>query len=150
MELSLESSENLELKPDEIKIVVRPMVSEDRPFIITTWLRGQIFGCGKIDNFFVEVNGPILFKEYEKRVNEVLSDPFVDVLIASDQNKSVWACGYSVIIGPAIYWVYVKPEYRNLGIAKKLIGDRDIKEVKSYTLAGRAIAHKKHWVFNPK
>lgn len=134
---------------DEIKIVVRDVRPEDHNFIFSAWLKGQYFGS----SYFRQIPSDLYFEEYAKTIATLLSPIHpkgpVTIRIACDENQPEWISGFSVSRGEDLYWVYVKEDFRNQGIATLLIEGQNITTAKSTTKAGRAFMEKKGLIFNP-
>lgn len=131
---------------DETKIVVRPACLSDKNFILSTWLKGQLFGSP----YFSLVPHDIYYKAYTDEIARILAIPGVKVNVACGEEAPDWIVGFCVFKGDALYWVHVKTDYRNKGIAKLMLRDAEtIKTVKALTKIGRAIADKKRLAFNP-
>ena len=147
---------------DTIKIAVRDYSPSDQALVMSTWLRGQRFGGNyarvnisdekdpfSIDGYYAQIPTDIYYREYEKIITEVLSNPEVRIEVATDETDPLWVVGYIVYKPGTLYWIYVKPEYRKLGIASLLLKNKEIKITKSTTKIGRSITYKKGWIFNP-
>lgn len=130
---------------DSAQVMIRPFLETDRNFILSTWLKGQRFG----NFYFNEVPQDIYYKEYAAIITRTMALPGVEIIVACDRADPSWVWGFAVVRGPALYWVYVKGDYREKGIAKLLLAGREIKTVRAYTRIGRAIAAKHGLIFNP-
>lgn len=136
----------------ETKIVVRRLEEfpeEIRPdfrsFILATWLKGNYYG----NSFFRQMPQDLYFKKYAEIIEKVIDLETTEVRIACDDDNPSWLVGYSILVGPRLYWVHVKRDFRERGIAKLLLAGALIDEVKGTSKIGRAISEKKGLVFNP-
>jgi predicted GNAT family acetyltransferase len=103
---------------EELDIKLRPYEPSDFNFIINSWLNSshELFPARKINKkYFNKVNTPIL--------SLLLSQ--CTILVACNKDDANHIFGYLVYERIAneiiIYWLYVKKELRNFGIASKLI-----------------------------
>lgn len=79
------------------------MLPRHRAYVASTWARGQRYGLRTREAF--------------RFVNRVLDSGVDVVCLANDSTVHAWACA-----GPdALHYVYVPPELRREGIAKRLI-----------------------------
>jgi len=128
-----------------INIVIRDPMPADKNLIMSTWLKGNYYG----NSYFWYIPQDLYFQEYAKVISNILFDPKVKVIVACDEQNPSWLVGYAVIKNEALYWIYVKRDYREKGIAKLLLNNVEIKVVKSVTKIGKPIAEKKKLIFNP-
>lgn len=138
---------------DQMKIVIRPAELDDKAFIYSSWLRGMRFGNSlpfyMVPSPLERIPSDLYYKEYEKIIDQTLCIPGVRVDIACEVENKVWTAGYAVYNTPNIYWVFVKPAFRKLGIANLLLKDKNIEVAKSTTKVGYAISLKKGIIYNP-
>lgn len=130
---------------DEIKIVIRPVLPEDRNFILSSWLKGNYFG----NFYFGQMPQAVYFEEYAKLILKILADETTDVSVACDEHNPSWIVGFSVSNRENIHWIHVKKEFRNRGIATLLLSGKNITTSKSTTKVGRIISEHKGLIFNP-
>lgn len=134
---------------------IRPGNVTDLPFIFKSWLLGQYHGNRPIKGFknsqapldyFSSIDQDTFMANYHKYIEMVLKVASVNVAcLASDEDVVL---GYSVIFNTTLVWVFVKPDWRKIGIAKSLVPDT-IKVVGSITRVGDSIRRKRGWSFNP-
>lgn len=129
---------------DEIKVVIRPPQESDKGFIMQRWLMGQYYGC----SYFEHIQADLYYKYYTRVIKDILSNPEVKATVACDEQNPEWILGFA-IFDDSIYWVHVKRDFRQRGIAKLLLKDHDFKVVKSTTRIGHAITKHKGLIFNP-
>ncbi len=108
---------------NEVKglIAVRPCEDSDHNFIYATWLRGLYYG-----NSFFKLSDKAEFMErYERVVQNLLFKSSVDTHVACLIEDPDSIIGYSVTetVGTTsvLHWVFVKPEWRKVGVASDLI-----------------------------
>lgn len=123
-------------------IQIRPGKAEDRAFILSTWLKGQVFG----DAWFAAIDKEAYFTNYSKYIEAILLKS--DILVACLSEDEDVILGYSISSLQALHWVFVKKPWRGQGIAKSLVAT-DISVITSITKPGLAIAKKHGWSFNP-
>jgi ribosomal protein S18 acetylase RimI-like enzyme len=130
---------------DEIKIVIRDAQTSDRNFILSSWLKGNYFG----NFYFGQIPQHVYFEEYSKWILKALADENTKVSVACDENIPGWIVGFAVSNKENLYWVHVKKEFRNRGIATLLLAGKGITTVKATTKVGRMITEHKGLIFNP-
>ena len=126
-------------------LALRLATPADRPFIHSTWLKGQRFN----NPFFAETEPTAYYAAYGAIVDRILDNPTTTVAVACLSDEPDVIVGYSVTTAPGIlHWVYVKKQWRKNGVAKMLVADT-IKTVTAITYAGLQIAKKRKYTFNP-
>jgi GNAT superfamily N-acetyltransferase len=127
------------------KIVIRDAVAEDKNFILSTWLKGNYYGS----LYFRQVPEAIYYKEYADHILRILFTPGVQISVACDETNPSWIVGFCAWKDDVLYWIFVKRDFRERGIATLLVEGKQIKTVKAVTKVGRAIAERKGLIFNP-
>lgn len=131
-------------KKDLVKI--RGFFPEDAPFICRSWLLGLYYGS----DFYNAMSKDTFMSYYSRAVNVVLSMyPATDVKIACLVEDPTVILGYSVGAPNTIHWVYVKKEWRGIGIARDLMPKEEKVIATHGTKAGLAIVKKRGWAYNP-
>jgi len=125
-------------------IAIRSMVEEDRNFIFASWLRGLYYG----DSWLSEVPKAIFMAHYHKVIDFILAKPATIVKIACLQEDPSVILGYAVMSDVAIHWVFVKKNWRKIGIAKDLTPS-NLTTATHSTKVGMSIMKRKNWVYNP-
>ena len=128
---------------------IRSMTLDDKNFIYATWLRGLYYGNAEMRRIDQEA----FFKHYPAVVTLILSKP-TTVLVACLNSDPDVILGYSVAsydsVNPGIlHWVYVKEAWRQQGIAKSLIANRDLEYRTHYTEAVEKVNMIKNLTYNP-
>lgn len=139
-------------------VVFRPAVEGDLAFIFKSWLLGQYHGnrpakgvklTGKIPvDYMGSIEQDVFMKQYHKFIESLLLEPSVEVTVACLSTDPDVVIGYSVFKRDSLIWVHVKPDWRNIGIARDLI-PKTIKTTSSLTRVGDIIRKKRGWTFNP-
>lgn len=113
-----------------IPILIRPARLSDTPFILASWLNHY-----KNHSYFAKrISGKIFYPAHEKVVKHILAKPGATMLLAVDPARDD---GPEVLLGfmiyeaceferPVIHFVYVKQDFRRMGIAASLIIRSDI------------------------
>lgn len=125
-----------------MKIIIRSFNKEtDIAFLYGTLIRGIYFGAVKRSNLnlgpFTEILKPYVERMIEKAKIEVICD----------FENPTFLLGYSIIDNNHLEWIFVKPLYRNQGIATMLLKNEKISAINenNLTLAGQKIM-KKHQI----
>lgn len=125
-------------------IAIRECRYEDKPFIMSTWLKGLKFG----NSWYKLIDDKIYFTVYHGVVERLLAKPGVSIKIACLKEDSDVILGYSVYENNKLHWVQVKQVWRKIGIAKELVPS-NIEVVTHLTEVGKSIFLKKGWKFDP-
>lgn len=126
-------------------VVIRNMVSDDKNFILATWLKGLRYG----NDWYGEIEPSVYFAVYHQIIEVILADKRVTVKVACLKDDPDVVLGYSVYSGNRLDWLFVKRAWRNIGIAKSLI-PKGITIVSHLTATGRSMLRKTKGVFfNP-
>lgn len=128
-----------------MEVQIRPGKAEDRNFIISTWLKGQLYG----EPFFAGVPKEIFFDQFSRQIERILAEPAVQVDVACLPEDPDVILAYIVFSGPSIAWAFTKQAWRGQGLLNKLTQPRAFKVASSVTRPGRAIMNKKQLQFNP-
>lgn len=128
-------------------IDVRPYASEDKNFILATWLRGLYYG----DTWYREIKKSIFMANYHNFLEIILSRPNTSISVACLKDEPSVILGYAVMRNdkPVLHWVFVKKPWRSIGISKLLI-PADTQSVSHLTKTGLGILRNHPSVdFNP-
>lgn len=98
-------------------IGIRGAVSEDVPFIFSTWLKGLKHG----NEWFDLIDKEAYFKHYHKIIEQILAHPRTQVKIVCLKDDPEVILGYSVSTEYQYHWVFVKKSWRGIGIGRDLM-----------------------------
>jgi GNAT superfamily N-acetyltransferase len=124
---------------------IRPYKTEDKSFILATFLRGIYFG----DSWFSLVPKDIFMINYAKIAEALLSRSYVAVACLTEDPDVI--LGYSMLSRDAkvVHFIFVKKAFRNQGIGKALVPE-GLEFVTHLTNQGRSLMHRYPGVvFNP-
>jgi hypothetical protein len=128
-------------------IALRPGCDEDKTFIMATWLRGAYHGS----TGYSQVPKHVFMVNYHRILTALLKRPEVVVTVACLVEDPSVVLGYSVYRSAAninvLDWIYVKPAWRKIGIAKSLAPD-PVHACTHLTKVGKALKPKT-CVYNP-
>lgn len=125
-------------------ILIRDYMIEDRNFILATFLRGLFHG----DSWFSIIDKKVFMKHYHKVIEFILGKPTTKVLVACLKEDPSAILGYSIFENDKIHWVYVKPAWRKIGLAKDLV-PKNASSVTHLTKMGLSIIKNHKIEFNP-
>lgn len=132
--------------PDEIKVITRATIPDDKNFILATWLKGNRWG----NPFFEDQDKDLYFHDYANHIIKTLLAVGTQVNIACDEAKPGWIVGYAVFKNDTLYWVHIRDGYRRKGIASLLLRSAPITTVKGMTRLGWRIVQQKKLIFDPR
>jgi len=125
-----------------MKIALRPVKPDDKNFIMATWLRGLYYS-----SWMQNIEKKSFFDNYPKVIEHILGKATVTCAVLEDDPDVI--LGYIVAQQTALHYLFVKSAFRNLGIAKKLLGNNEITHVSCITDIGNPIRQKRGWHFDP-
>ena len=120
---------------------IRPLRSEDGPFVYATWLQGLYFG----NRFYSRIPRHIFFDKYKAVISHFLIKGNIQVMCLKDDPDVI--LGYCCTHDNVLDWVFVKSAWRKLGIAGQLV-PKDIKYYSHWT-ESTITRIPKEWEFNP-
>lgn len=143
-------------------ISIRDYLPTDESFLYKTWLDGLKYGNtqNKLDKdvnqenehwfkySFEELEYSHFCAKYRKIIKHIISKPNTKVRIACLIDDPDTIIGYIITEPQILHWVYVRNDWRNIGIARDLIPD-NITYVTHLTKPGIAIKRKRKWFFDP-
>lgn len=119
---------------EPVKVITREFrPATDSGMIFSTWRNSAYYGTSPPPR----ESGADFFRNLTKRINELLWDATVRIACLQDDHNII--IGYSVCTGDHLEWVYVKPAYRECGIAKELVPSTVLTYTKQETKIGHAI-----------
>lgn len=126
-------------------ITIRDAESGDINFILATWLRGLKYG----NDWFQMIDPEAYFLVYQKVIEAILQRPDTVVKVACLVEDRDVLIGYSVYAGDRLDWLFVKKNWRNIGVARSLVPE-NINVITHLTAVGKTILRKHPTVkFNP-
>lgn len=131
-------------------IAIRELLPADAPFILSTWLKGLLYGG---DEFYRRIPRDVYFSNHHRVVERALLSPTTTVKLAVLREDPDVILGYAVFreVGEItiLDWVFVKKTWRNIGIAESLIPEK-VNAVTNLTRAGAGMLEKHpHVIYNP-
>lgn len=129
------------------QVEIRLARESDLPFIYSSWSKGHVFGSGEISEEEAE-------REIRKRrrlIEYVIKSPKTATLVACLSTAPDVIVGYSVAEQKdeqaILHWVFVKKDWRKLGIARALVYP-ETTHVTHLTKLGRIIKPAR-WIYSP-
>jgi len=115
-------------------VILRDAADEDKNFIISSWLKTY-----RTEGKFTRRIRPyVYFKEHEERIKRALWQAKARIACLEAEPEVIM--GYAVWTPQAahevVHFVFVRPEFRNLGVARKLLSEVNL-ETCEFT----------HWVY---
>lgn len=125
-------------------ISFREFYAADEPFIYASWMKGLRYGSP----LYKMIDHEIYFKTYARIIKILLSKS--KVLIAALKQDPNVILGYSVFEDKKLHWVFVKEDWRGIGLAKDLV-PKELEVVTHMTSLGSLIFKEKcpKAIFNP-
>lgn len=129
-----------DLQPDQVKIVIRLFNQDkDQAFIYATW-RNQAYYSALIR----PEDPSSFFRQASHNIKKILETANVRVACLYDSPDTI--IGYAVYTLDHLNWIYVKDDYREMGIGT-MLWPQEIKSVTCYlTKIGAKIADKKNLI----
>lgn len=125
-------------------VAIRSILPEDRNFILATFLRGLYYG----DSWFTLIPKQSFMEHYHKVIDYLLAKPGVQVKVACLKDTPDVILGYSILSNDTVHFVFVKKNWRGIGIARDLVPN-STKVTTHLTKVGLSILVKKGLTFNP-
>jgi hypothetical protein len=124
---------------EELKVILRPYDPEqDQPMIYATWRNSAYYSALQRP----KTAPSDFFRELSAKIKRVLKH--ADVKIACLEHNPQVIIGYSVSSGTHLDWIYVKDDYRHMGIGTLLCPKNIQSYPKDITKIGYAILTKKN------
>jgi hypothetical protein len=137
--ISKEASKNNSSQTERL-ITLREAVKEDEGFIYSTWLKGLYYG----NEYMREVPEDLFGFRYRRIIETILLKSAVVMAVLTEDTDVI--IGYSVIEPRdgkmVLHWCHVKPAWRKLGIAHRLVPD-EVTITTHLTKVGKAIKPKR-------
>lgn len=123
-------------------IATRAILPSDRGLIFSTWLKGLRYA----NDWFKHIDQDAYFHHYQQVLESYFNRPDINCSVACLREDPDVILGYAVYEPHVLHWVFVKPAWRRIGIAKMLVPP-GIKTVSHLTHIGLLL--KKDRIFNP-
>lgn len=98
---------------------IRPYTSNDEAFLYATWLRSY-----KTSSYFAKrIRNAVFYKQHAAVIKHILNKPTTKVFVASPKDDHDTILGYLACEpgkNAIAHFVYVKEDFRNMGIARAL------------------------------
>ncbi len=126
-------------------MTTRDGMATDRPFIYSSWLLSLWGG----NEWFRHIDKNLFFNKYHDVIEALLNRPKTKVSIACLIEDPQIILGYSVRENAVLHYVFVKKDWREVGIAHELV--KDFQTVSHLTKIGLGYfkSHKRKPPFNP-
>jgi GNAT superfamily N-acetyltransferase len=101
-------------------IEIRQATKDQLSFVFATWLRNYKHSS----QFARKIKNATFFKWHHLVIERIFERPGTQVLVATPQGESEPILGYAVLEQqdcPVVHYVYVKDDWRKMGIATKLV-----------------------------
>jgi hypothetical protein len=99
-------------------------------------------------DFFSSIDQDTFMREYHGFLEARFKQTDCNIQIACLKDEPDVILGFSVYHGDCLDFVFVKPDWRRIGIANSLVPE-NIKMVSGFTRVGDIIRRKRGWNFNP-
>ena len=100
-----------------LEVQIRPYEKTDEEFLYQSFLKSH-----KESGFGKSISHDLYYRGMRQRINRLLANPQVYVLVACDSQVPEMIFGYAIFEGSnVLHYIYVKRNYRLQGIAKRLI-----------------------------
>jgi GNAT superfamily N-acetyltransferase len=139
-------------------VTTRDVRESDMPFIYRSILMGTYHGNRpakgrKQDSkapvdFFSSIDQDVFMREYHGFLEAKFALLETKIKIACLVENADVILGFSVYHSNALDFVFVKPDWRRIGIATDLV-PKEITRVSGFTRVGDIIRRKKNWAFSP-
>jgi GNAT superfamily N-acetyltransferase len=127
--------------------VIRASRDSDLPYIYSSWSKGYFYGQDVKDE--AQAEGEI--KKRRRLIEYLIKNPGTKVLVACLVNDPDTILGFSVTEskgeGAILHWVFVRPEWRRLGLARALVYPGTT-EVSHLTKIGKSLKPAQ-WKYTP-
>lgn len=122
------------------RLVNRPMRPTDEAFILDAWRRSYE-GSAAVKH----ADREHYRQEMTRTIRRILDKATVRLRVdAEDENTIV---GFAAFTGHELHYVYVKKEFRKMGVARALLQDIPIT---CYTFITPTVRHHAGWAFTPR
>lgn len=122
------------------------LAAEERNFVLASWMRSLRHG----NDYYKIIESDGYYKAYDHYIKRLLQDPKCAVRLAALSDAPDVLLGFSVSRGTTLDYVFIKPDFRKMGMAKKLV-PKGITHTTHLTKTGMTIwvEMDRPWKFNP-
>lgn len=111
----------------------------DEALIYATWMQGLYHG----NDWFNLISREVYFTHYRKVLDHLMKRPGLEIKIACLKEDPGVVLGYSISEKSILHYIFVKPVWRQIGIAKALV-PTSIQSVTHMTKIAKSILKKKY------
>jgi len=105
---------------DQIEISIREFYPNDFNFVISKWLKNYKFSS----RFTKKIKADIYYKWHHLLIENIMNRASTVILIANPNDEPDvnlgFICFENIGTDKVIHYLFIKPEFRNFGIAKRL------------------------------
>lgn len=123
-------------------VYTRGYEANDKAFILATFLRGLYYG----DNYYSQMPKNRFMECYHPFLEHLLDSPGIDIKVACLEDDKDIIVGYSMYTNTVLHWVFVKKQWRKIGVAKVLVPEK-LTACTHLTELGKQILKKKPGVY---
>ena len=113
-------------------VTIREYIPTDKDLILPSWLNGLRFGS----KHYRKVNKDLYFSFHYLLFDSILDNPNIVKAVAALTEDPDVIIGYVIHDHRTLYWAYVKPAWRQLGIFKSMLPDT-IESVRYHTIKAK-------------
>jgi GNAT superfamily N-acetyltransferase len=122
---------------DQIEVNIRKFKITDLNFILSKWLKNYKFSS----RFTKKINSDIFYKWHDLIIKNIINKDNATVLIANPLDEPDVNLGFICFESgesKVIHYIFVKPEFRNFGIGKRLYHE---------AMGENSVAYFTHWTY---
>jgi len=122
---------------DQIEISIREFNANDLNFILSKWLKNYKFSS----RFAKNIKPDIYYKWHHMILDNIMARPSCTILIANPTDEPDVNLGficYETTDTKVIHYAFVKPEFRNFGIGKRLF---------HHAMGDKSVGYFTHWTY---
>jgi len=110
-------------------VSILPGDERDHAFVYATWLQSY----RKLSDFAKPIAREVYFPAQHDRIERLLRIGRLHVAVPEGSSGMHTILGYCVTDGALLHWVYVKGNWRQMGIAGKLLEGRGLQQFTHWT-----------------
>lgn len=124
-------------------IHIREGVQDDWSFIYSSWRRGLFYG----NKHPAGIDEAEFMRNTQEKLERIMKDSRTDIRVACLIEDPSVIVGYAVTAPSTLHWVYVKKDWRQIGLAKALVPPGTQTATHLSKLGERL--KPSHWSYNP-